>query len=776
MLKSRSFRIHSCMPEVPGAKPAASGSAGSAIRARIAILTNVLSKIEQGPREPQAQLIHKLRVATRRLTVTMTVLVSSLPKDGKRLRRGAKELRRAAGALRDADVHSQLLSRTLREAKHQDSLRDAPSRSSTAIADALALISEDRRQASQELRHVIAKMSSKKIQQLSKSFTKHLDDTSEALQVHSDTLRHKSLVRAFEVLRRVDVAAKGDLSHPPSLHKLRLSLKSLRYARESLAMVDPNFKADTTETARMQEQLGDINDISTLSDRLTTYVRMIDSQHCTEALASTRRLRNGLESLKTIFQSILERRCAAFAAWWLKTYPEGASSLFAPELAAIATDIPGATTSTVKVSTQHAQPSFDSERVPKSSKSTSLATFAPPATNSASTLLTEINIVVPKQTAPHMKESLSSMHNNKNDLPHTARNARRTITHATHHANDGALKTQLIADQDLSAHPASAQEQVNHSNSTAIADTITPNQQIFPAIFPYHQITTQVGHEGGQAGLWIAGHRIAVIDIGSNSIRLLVVEMIDDRTWTTLAEDRAMTRLAHGLFSDINLSEEAMNRSFDAIERFKAAALQHGVSSVRAFATAAVRTAANGPLFLQKIKSQLDIEVEIISGHLEGKYTYQSVARVVDLSKADACVADMGGGSLEVVSSKHGVITSVATMPLGAVRISEKFPDADISDASFLAMRQEISHTIGASVAPPSDHLKFSLVVAAHSPPSQRWQPQVVAMPPTEAAFMLLQRAPSHEMKSARLSSTSVDSAPKNAAACPAFPRTVAIS
>jgi CHAD domain-containing protein len=121
-----SFRIHSCMPDTPGAKPAASSSAGSAIRARTAILTGVLSKIEQGPREPQAQLIHKLRVSTRRLTVTMTVLVSSLTREGKRLKRGAKELRRAAGALRDADVHSQLLNRTLREAKTQESLREVP--------------------------------------------------------------------------------------------------------------------------------------------------------------------------------------------------------------------------------------------------------------------------------------------------------------------------------------------------------------------------------------------------------------------------------------------------------------------------------------------------------------------------------------------------------------------------------------------------------------------------------------------------------------------------
>ncbi|MCX5689153.1 MAG: CHAD domain-containing protein, partial [Planctomycetota bacterium] len=154
------------------------------------------------------------------------------------------------------------------------------------------------------------------------------------------------------------------------------------------------------------------------------------------------------------------------------------------------------------------------------------------------------------------------------------------------------------------------------------------------------------------ADLWLAGKVVAVIDIGSNSIRLLIVELIDQFSWKVLHQDRSMTRLAHGLVDNNRLSDEAVARSIDAIARFSQAARDRRCVVLAAFATAAVRDATNGRDFMTQVRSRCGVDVRLVTSDEEGKLTFESVARVFDLSSEPVAVADLGGGSLEVLHSR----------------------------------------------------------------------------------------------------------------------------
>lgn len=198
-----------------------------------------------------------------------------------------------------------------------------------------------------------------------------------------------------------------------------------------------------------------------------------------------------------------------------------------------------------------------------------------------------------------------------------------------------------------------------------------------------------------QRNLWLSGSRLAVIDIGSNSIRLLAVELTDERQWKPLAEERAMTRLAQGLGKRGHLCTEAMARSVEALGRFKAIAERLGTTTIRAFATAAVREALNRDDFLSLVHDRTALRVELVSALEEGMLTHRSVTRAFDLSHGLAAVVDIGGGSMEVVFSQNGVITENTSMPLGAVRLTEQFGGADAaSGAAYAAMRRRIEEEI----------------------------------------------------------------------------------
>ncbi|MEI6258143.1 MAG: Ppx/GppA phosphatase family protein [Planctomycetota bacterium] len=167
--------------------------------------------------------------------------------------------------------------------------------------------------------------------------------------------------------------------------------------------------------------------------------------------------------------------------------------------------------------------------------------------------------------------------------------------------------------------------------------------------------------------------RLAAIDIGSNSVRLLVAEALRGGNYRILDEEREPTRLGRSVSSKGQLDDESMEQTITALQTFKQIAAGYQATSLRTIATCAVREARNGPEFCRRVREQVGLEVEVISGEREARLAFSSVQHAFDLSGKNVIVADIGGGSTEIVFATGNLIESIFSTPLGAVRLTEQF-------------------------------------------------------------------------------------------------------
>ncbi|MGH6781588.1 MAG: Ppx/GppA family phosphatase, partial [Sphingomonadaceae bacterium] len=181
--------------------------------------------------------------------------------------------------------------------------------------------------------------------------------------------------------------------------------------------------------------------------------------------------------------------------------------------------------------------------------------------------------------------------------------------------------------------------------------------------------------------------RTAIIDIGSNSIRLVVYDG-PVRIPSILFNEKVMAGLGRGLVKDGALDSEATDRALIALSRFQRLAGQMGVAEVRTVATAAVREASNGAAFIGQIES-LGLGVEVLSGEDEAKMAgYGVLAGIPD---ANGIVGDLGGGSLELIRVGDGKVGERISFPLGVLRV------AAIRDNGPKALERVINEALGAS-------------------------------------------------------------------------------
>ena len=161
--------------------------------------------------------------------------------------------------------------------------------------------------------------------------------------------------------------------------------------------------------------------------------------------------------------------------------------------------------------------------------------------------------------------------------------------------------------------------------------------------------------------------KVAVIGIGSNSVRMLVAEVEEDG-FRRLTRDREGTRLFAGLDSRGNLSPESMERTASAVERMAVSARKIGVDSLHIFATSASRDAKNGSSFLNLLRERTGVDPEIISGEEEAVLSFLGATEVAP--KGETCgVVDIGGGSTEIVIGCGSRIDLALSCQMGAVRL-----------------------------------------------------------------------------------------------------------
>ena len=168
----------------------------------------------------------------------------------------------------------------------------------------------------------------------------------------------------------------------------------------------------------------------------------------------------------------------------------------------------------------------------------------------------------------------------------------------------------------------------------------------------------------------------AAIDIGSNSIKMTIGRAnleggVDQLDWAS-----EVVRLGHGLDRTGLLDEERIEAAIETLNRFAVRAREHGATRIVAVATEATRAAANGGMFLDRVRDQTGIEVRIVDGQAEAALMFRGLAADADLT-GSVLVADIGGGSTELIAARGGVVQAAQSLPLGSGRLTDRFIVSD---------------------------------------------------------------------------------------------------
>jgi exopolyphosphatase / guanosine-5'-triphosphate,3'-diphosphate pyrophosphatase len=177
---------------------------------------------------------------------------------------------------------------------------------------------------------------------------------------------------------------------------------------------------------------------------------------------------------------------------------------------------------------------------------------------------------------------------------------------------------------------------------------------------------------------------VSVIDIGSNSIRLVIYEGIA-RSPTVLFNEKMLAGLGRGIVTTGELDPNGVTRAVEEFRRFRALSEQAGAQSLHVVATAAAREAKNGPDFIARAENILGTEIKVLSGREEAYYSALGV--ISAFHKPDGIVGDLGGGSLELVDIRDEEIGEGITLPLGGLRLRE-MAGGTLGDAVAIARRE----------------------------------------------------------------------------------------
>jgi exopolyphosphatase/guanosine-5'-triphosphate,3'-diphosphate pyrophosphatase len=170
---------------------------------------------------------------------------------------------------------------------------------------------------------------------------------------------------------------------------------------------------------------------------------------------------------------------------------------------------------------------------------------------------------------------------------------------------------------------------------------------------------------------------VAGVDIGSNTLRLLIVHVEEGERFVILDAARQMTRLGEGMGHEALLRPTAIDRSVQVLQEFQDRIARRRPALVTVVATSAVREAANRGEFLQRVRTEAGLSVEVLSGREEARQTLLGAwwgLRHAGFDGSSSCLlCDIGGGSTEYVLGRDNAVDGWASTPLGVVRLTEQF-------------------------------------------------------------------------------------------------------
>ncbi|MCW5784200.1 MAG: Ppx/GppA family phosphatase [Nitrospirales bacterium] len=207
--------------------------------------------------------------------------------------------------------------------------------------------------------------------------------------------------------------------------------------------------------------------------------------------------------------------------------------------------------------------------------------------------------------------------------------------------------------------------------------------------------------------------RLAVIDIGTNSIHMVLAEIGKGFAYKIVDRIKEMARLGDGTFTSQRLSPEAMDRGLTVLKRFSVLAKNKGFDPILPIATSAVREAKNGGDFLKLVRKELGLRVRVITGEEEARLIYLGVRNSMDLAHFPAMIVDIGGGSVELMACTQTRLKFVRSLKLGAIRLKDQFLKADIPDKRMIQRLENlVSQTLKKSLSSKKRDSQFKQLVA----------------------------------------------------------------
>lgn len=171
--------------------------------------------------------------------------------------------------------------------------------------------------------------------------------------------------------------------------------------------------------------------------------------------------------------------------------------------------------------------------------------------------------------------------------------------------------------------------------------------------------------------------KIAVIDLGTNTFNILIVEVTPDYSYDILFQTKLPVKLGEGGINKGIIQPIPFQRGIDALRQHQKTIEKYDVQRVYSFATSAIRDAENGKEFVEKLKLETGYEVEVISGDREAELIYYGVRQALEMRSYSSLIIDIGGGSTEFIIANKDEILWKQSFLLGGARLLEKFKPSD---------------------------------------------------------------------------------------------------